>query len=255
MIHLQKDPTDCATNTVITKSVWLSATALYLLADPYAEQREKMVREQIEARGIQSAEVLRAMRSVPRHSFVLERLRQYAYSDQPLPIGLGQTISQPYIVALMTELLAPGKTDRVLEIGTGSGYQAAVLAMIAKHVYTIEIVPELAKSAEERLTAQGYQSISVREGDGYKGWPEQAPFDRIILTAAPTEIPQVLIDQLVRGGKLVAPVGDLRQELVLLEKTARGEIRRRSVAPVRFVPMVPQRVRAHRFKLQVCPSS
>jgi len=236
---LQRDPTDYVANNVITKGVWLSAAALFLLADPYAAQREKMVLEQIEARGIQNAEVLHAMRSVPRHSFVPERLRRYAYSDQPLPIGLGQTISQPYIVALMTELLAPAKKDRVLEIGTGSGYQAAVLAMIARHVYTIEIVPDLAKSAGERLMAQGHRNISVRQGDGYKGWPEQAPFDRVILTAAPPEIPQVLIDQLVQGGKLVAPVGDLRQELVVLEKTARGEIRRRSVAPVRFVPMVP----------------
>jgi protein-L-isoaspartate(D-aspartate) O-methyltransferase len=167
-------------------------------------------------------------------------LREYAYSDRPLPIGLGQTISQPYIVALMTELLAAGKTDRVLEIGTGSGYQAAILAGTVKHVYTIEIVPELANSARERLMAMGSKNVTVRLGDGYKGWPEEAPFDRIILTAAPQEVPQKLIEQLTRGGRLVAPVGDspATQELVVVEKTMGGEIRRRAVAPVMFVPMV-----------------
>lgn len=213
---------------------------LFSLEDPFTLQRERMVREQIEARGIRNADVLRMMRSTPRHLFVPEDVREYAYSDRPLPIGLGQTISQPYIVALMTELLAPGKTDRLLEIGTGSGYQAAILAGTAKHVYTIEIVPELAKSARERLATMGLKNITVRLGDGYKGWPEEAPFDRIILTAAPPEIPQTLIDQLSRRGRLVAPVGDspATQELVVLEKFASGEIRRRAVAPVMFVPMV-----------------
>ena len=218
------------------------AASLLLLSgeDPFTSQRERMVREQIEARGIRSADVLRMMRTTPRHLFVPENVREYAYSDQPLPIGLGQTISQPYIVALMTELLAPGKTDRVLEIGTGSGYQAAILAGTVKHVYTIEIVPELASSARARLAAMGSKNITVRLGDGYKGWPEEAPFDRIILTAAPPEVPQKLIEQLVRGGRLVAPVGDrpATQELVVLEKTMGGEIRRRAVAPVMFVPMV-----------------
>jgi len=220
----------------------LIAASLLLFSgqEPFAEQRERMVREQIEARGIRNADVLRVMRSTPRHLFVPEDLREYAYSDRPLPIGLGQTISQPYVVALMTELLAAGKTDRVLEIGTGSGYQAAILAGTAKHVYTIEIVPELANSARERLAAMGSKNITVRLGDGYKGWPEEAPFDRIILTAAPPEIPQTLIEQLTRGGRLVAPVGDspATQELVLVEKTAGGEIRRRAVTPVMFVPMV-----------------
>ena len=199
-----------------------------------------MVREQIEGRGIRSADVLRMMRTTPRHLFVPENVREYAYSDQPLPIGLGQTISQPYIVALMTELLEPGKTDRVLEIGTGTGYQAAILAGAVKHVYTIEIVPELATSARARLAAMGSKNVTVRLGDGYKGWPEAAPFDRIILTAAPQEVPQTLIEQLTRGGRLVAPVGNspATQELVVLEKTIGGEIRRRSVAPVMFVPMV-----------------
>jgi len=213
---------------------------LFSLEDPFSNQRERMVREQIEGRGIRNADVLRVMRNIPRHLFVPENVREYAYSDRPLPIGLGQTISQPYIVALMTELLAAGKTDRVLEIGTGSGYQAAILAGTAKHVYTIEIVPELAKSARERLATMGAKNVMVRLGDGYKGWPGEAPFDRIILTAAPAEVPQTLIEQLARGGRLVAPVGDspATQELVVFEKTSGGEIRRRTVAPVMFVPMV-----------------
>jgi len=201
-----------------------------------------MVREQIEGRGIRDADVLRAMRTTPRHLFVPENLREYAYWDHALPIGLGQTISQPYIVALMTELLAPKKTDRVLEIGTGTGYQAAVLAELAKHVYTMEIVAELANSARERLAALGLRNVTVRQGDGYKGWPEEAPFDRIILTAAPPEVPQKLVEQLARGGRLVAPVGEspATQELVVVEKTRAGEIRQRAVAPVMFVPMVPE---------------
>jgi protein-L-isoaspartate(D-aspartate) O-methyltransferase len=218
----------------------IAAVSLFSAEDPYTGQRERMVREQIEARGIRNADVLRMMRSTPRHLFVPEDMREYAYSDRPLPIGLGQTISQPYIVALMTELLAPGKTDRVLEIGTGSGYQAAILAGTAKHVYTIEIVPELANSARDRLASMGSKNVTVRLGDGYKGWPEEAPFDRIILTAAPQEVPQKLIEQLARGGRLVAPVGDspATQELVVVEKTMGGEIRRQAVAPVMFVPMV-----------------
>lgn len=199
-----------------------------------------MVREQIEQRGVRNADVLRAMRVTPRHLFVPAALRPWAYSDQPLPIEFGQTISQPYIVALMTELLNARKTDRALEVGTGSGYQAAVLSRLVQHVYTIEIVPELAKSAAERLASMGYRNITVRQGDGYKGWPEQAPFERILLTAAPPEIPQALLDQLSGGGRLVAPVGTSpwTQELVVVEKTASGEIRQRPVAPVMFVPMV-----------------
>jgi protein-L-isoaspartate(D-aspartate) O-methyltransferase len=213
---------------------------LFCGEDRFAEQRERMVRDQIEARGIRNADVLRVMRSTPRHLFVPEYVREYAYSDRPLPIGLGQTISQPYVVALMTELLAAGKTDRVLEIGTGSGYQAAILAGTTKHVYTIEIVSELAVTARERLAAMGLKNVAVRLGDGYKGWAEEAPFDRIILTGAPAEVPQKLIEQLARGGRLVAPIGDspATQELVVLEKTPTGEIRRRAVAPVMFVPMV-----------------
>jgi protein-L-isoaspartate(D-aspartate) O-methyltransferase len=207
---------------------------------PFEAAREHMVHDQIERRGVSNAEVLRVLRTTPRHLFVPERLRPYAYSDQALPIDFGQSISQPYIVALMTELLEPRKSDKVLEVGTGSGYQAAVLAQLARHVYTVEIVPELAKSAAERLASMGYRNVTVRHGDGYKGWPEEAPFERIILTAAPPDIPQALLDQLRGGGRLVAPVGEgpWTQELVVIEKTTGGDIRRRSVAPVAFVPMV-----------------
>ncbi|MEK7404177.1 MAG: protein-L-isoaspartate(D-aspartate) O-methyltransferase [Acidobacteriota bacterium] len=208
--------------------------------DPFAAGRESMVREQIQARGIRHAGVLKVMRATPRHLFMPERVREAAYEDHPVPIGHGQTISQPYIVALMTELLEPKAELRVLEIGTGSGYQAAVLAPLVKHVYTIEIVPELAKSASELLLKLGYKNVTVRWGDGYKGWPEEAPFDRIIVTAAPPELPKTLLDQLKPGGKLVAPVGGtiLGQDLIVVDKTADGRIRRRSVIPVMFVPMV-----------------
>jgi len=207
--------------------------------DPYEKLREAMVRDQIEARGIRNPDVLRVMRLTPRHEFVPEELRRSAYEDRPLPIGYGQTISQPYIVAYMTEALEVAKTHKVLEIGTGSGYQAAVLAPLAAQVFTIEIVPELAQSAAKKLAR--YDNVRVRLGDGYKGWPEEAPFDRIMLTAAPPEIPQTLIDQLRAGGKLIAPVGrsPWSQELVLVEKSKEGKIRRRSLIPVMFVPMVP----------------
>jgi protein-L-isoaspartate(D-aspartate) O-methyltransferase len=180
------------------------------------------------------------MRATLRHLFLPPELQSRAYEDRPLPIGYDATISQPYIVALMTELLEPAKLHRVLEIGTGSGYQAAVLAQLAGHVYTIEIVPALAQSAQQALRRLGYSNVSVRQGDGYRGWPEEAPFDRVILTASPPEIPQTLIDQLARGGRLVAPVGQLGgQELVLIEKKVDGTLRRRSVVPVAFVPMKP----------------
>jgi protein-L-isoaspartate(D-aspartate) O-methyltransferase len=183
------------------------------------------------------------MRSVPRHLFVPESLRSMAYQDSPLPIGHGQTISQPYIVAFMTELLDPRPEHKVLEIGTGSGYQAAVLSPLVKQVFTVEIVPELAQRSAELLKKLGYANVVVRQGDGYLGWPEQAPFDRIILTAAPEDVPKALIEQLKPGGKLVAPVGRSAwdQELILLEKGLDGKIRRRAVLPVRFVPMVPAR--------------
>lgn len=218
----------------------LVAALVWLAADPFAAERDRMVREQMEARGIRDAGVLRAMRETPRHRFVPPLLRAHACDDTPLPIGHGATISQPFIVALMTELLEPGKQDNVLEIGTGSGYQAAVLAQLARRVYTIEIVPELARQAGALLAELGYSNVTVREGDGYRGWPEQAPFERIILTAAPPEVPQTLIDQLARGGRLVAPVGSAwrEQELVVIDKTASGALRRRTASAVQFVPMV-----------------
>jgi protein-L-isoaspartate(D-aspartate) O-methyltransferase len=209
-------------------------------ADPYQAQRDWMVSEQIEARGVHRADVLRSMRATPRHLFVPEAMRPQAYEDSPLPIGYGQTISQPYIVAVMTELLETDRTQKVLEIGTGSGYQAAVLSPLVKHVYSIEIVPELARRGTELLRSLGLTNVTVRQGDGYLGWPEAAPFERIILTAAPGEIPKTLINQLKPGGKLVAPVGGsvLNQELVVVEKSADGRIHQRSIFPVRFVPMV-----------------
>jgi protein-L-isoaspartate(D-aspartate) O-methyltransferase len=208
--------------------------------DPSAIERARMVRTQIEERGVRNPEVLRVMRAVPRHLFIPEPMRSQAYEDHPVPVGYGQTISQPYIVGLMTELLEPNKDLTVLEIGTGSGYQAAVLSGLVKHLYTIEIVPELARSAAATLEKLGYRNVTVRHGDGYQGWPEQAPFDRIIITAAPPEIPKALLEQLKLGGKLVAPVGSsvFGQDLVVIDKALNGRLRRRSIIPVMFVPMV-----------------
>lgn len=200
-----------------------------------------MVAEQIQARGIRNPAVLKVMRETPRHLFAPDSLRSMAYQDTPLPIGHGQTISQPYIVAVMTELLEVAPGHKVLEIGTGSGYQAAILSRLARQVFTIEIVPELARQSAELLKKLGYLNVTVRQGDGYLGWPEEAPFDRIMLTAAPPEVPKALVEQLRPGGKLVAPVGRSAydQELVVIDKEAGGKLRRRSVLPVRFVPMVP----------------
>ena len=206
-------------------------------ADQYRNLRLIMVRDQIAARGVKNPDVLAAMRTVPRELFVPESIRPMAYDDYPLPIGFGQTISQPVIVGLMTELLDAKKNHRVLEIGTGSGYQAAILSRLVGELYSIEIVPELARSAAERLRSLGFSNVTVREGDGYRGWPEKAPFDRIILTAAPPEIPQVLLEELKGGGTLVAPVGVGVQELVVVQKSAGGKTTTRSVLPVRFVPM------------------
>ena len=215
---------------------------LHWLDDPYDAARDKMVREQIEDRGVRDLAVLRALRSVARHEFLPESLHMLAYTDQPLPIGHGATISQPYIVALMTELLRLDRNSKVLEIGTGSGYQAAVLSKLADAVFTIEIVPELAKSARTTLEHLGYTNVTVRQGDGFEGWPEHAPFDRIILTAAPREVPPKLLDQLARGGRLVAPVGDSgMQELIVVEKSRDGKLKTQSVLPVAFVPMVRER--------------
>lgn len=208
--------------------------------DRFAAQRNRMVSEDIELRGIHDAAVLKAMRATPRHLFMPENVRAQAYEDRPLPIGHGQTISQPYIVAYMTERLDVRKQHRVLEIGTGSGYQAAILSQLAGEVYSIEIVPELAKRGAETLRGLGYRNVTVREGDGYAGWPEKAPFDRIVLTASPAEIPAALIDQLKPGGRLLGPVGRtvFSQSILIVDKGMDGKTTARSVLPVRFVPMV-----------------
>jgi protein-L-isoaspartate(D-aspartate) O-methyltransferase len=197
-----------------------------------------MVIEQIKARGVKDSRVLAAMANVPRELFVPPDQLPYAYEDRPLAIGHGQTISQPYIVALMTELLAPGKKDRVLEVGTGSGYQAAILGRLAGRVYSLEIVPELARSAALVLRTNGFRNVRIREGDGYKGWAEFAPYDKILLTAAPPEIPAELLAQLRPGGRLVAPVGVDAQRLVVVNKLLDGTTETQTILPVRFVPMV-----------------
>jgi len=198
--------------------------------------RERMVKEQIEGRGIKDPLTLAALRKVPRHLFVPDAATSEAYGDFPLPIGHGQTISQPYIVAFMTEALGLRGGEKVLEIGTGSAYQAAVLAEIAGKVYTIEIVPELAEQSRERLARLGYRNVEVRAGDGYLGWPEAAPFDAIIVTAAAPRIPEPLKQQLADGGRLVLPVGDEHQELIVVTRRGAAFDERR-VLPVRFVPM------------------
>jgi len=209
------------------------------MTDRWFHQRGLMVETQIKARGIKDSRVLAAMKKVERHKFVPAPYAPKAYSDSALPIGNGQTISQPYIVAYMTEVaqLQPG--DRVLEIGTGSGYQAAVLAELVKEVYSIEIIPELADRARSTLHALGYSNIRIKSGDGYKGWPEHRHFDAIIVTAAPPSIPEALVDQLGLNGRMILPVGEFYQELVLIKKTDQG-IQKERLLPVRFVPMVSQ---------------
>ncbi|MBD3169816.1 MAG: protein-L-isoaspartate(D-aspartate) O-methyltransferase [candidate division Zixibacteria bacterium] len=202
----------------------------------YEKHRERMVDRQIENRGIKNRAILKAMGNVPRHRFVPEQLRDNAYEDGPLPIGYNQTISQPYIVALMSELMKLKGGEKVLEVGTGSGYQAAVLGEIAKEVYTIEIVPELCKRAENILDSLGYDNVHVRCGDGYRGWEEHAPYDAIMVTAAPDHVPPKLVEQLANGGTLVLPVGKLAQELITVTKSDTGIVRE-DVIPVRFVPM------------------
>lgn len=228
---------DKPTGVAQDKSVSVSQDkSMNVSQDKYAIEREKMVSDQIIMRGVKDNLVLSAMRKVPRHEFVPEDKKKYAYEDRPLEIGEDQTISQPYIVALMTELLGLKGDEKVLEIGTGSGYQAAILAEIVKEVYTIEIIKSLADNAEERLKRLGYNNITVKCGDGYQGWKEHAPFDGIIVTAAPDHIPQPLIEQLKVGGRLVIPVGSVFQELKLITKTDKGIIEK-NVIPVRFVPM------------------
>jgi protein-L-isoaspartate(D-aspartate) O-methyltransferase len=204
--------------------------------DAYRAARMRMVEGQLKTRDISDPAVLDAFTIVPRHRFVPDSLRDWAYIDYPLPIGFEQTISQPYIVALMTQLVGSDSSSRVLEIGTGSGYQAAVLAEMVAEVYTIEIVEPLGKRAEALLDTLGYDNVFVRIGDGFKGWPEKAPFDGIVVTCAPPEIPQPLIDQLADNGRLVIPVGTAWQELLLVTKR-NGKVIRESITPVRFVPM------------------
>jgi protein-L-isoaspartate(D-aspartate) O-methyltransferase len=202
----------------------------------FEQMRKEMVEKQIRARGIKDPAVLDALAKVERHNFVPPGMESSAYDDNPLSIGEGQTISQPYIVAIMTELAKVHEGSKVLEVGTGSGYQAAVLSVIAKEVYTIEILENLGKTAQERLKNLGYNNVHVRIGDGYQGWTEAAPFDAIIVTAAPDHIPQPLIDQLKVGGRLVIPVGDFYQDLAVITKNEKG-IQQEKIIPVRFVPM------------------
>jgi protein-L-isoaspartate(D-aspartate) O-methyltransferase len=233
--------------TTMERHLWIGSVLALLacgsrVSDPqrgpydWAGERRRMVEEQLRARDIRSARVLDAMLTVPRHLFVPESQRPQAYSDSPLPIGLDQTISQPYIVAFMTQALDITPEHRVLEIGTGSGYQAAVLGALAKDVYTIEILPPLAERARETLSALGYRNIQVRTGNGYLGWPEHAPYDRIMVTAAPDEVPGALLQQLKVEGLMAIPVGTAIQELRILRRTVTGT-ETLTTLPVRFVPM------------------
>ena len=210
--------------------------------DSYEIKRKFMVEDQIKRRGVKDEGVLMAVRKVEREKFVPKKYLDLAYSDRPLPIGHKQTISQPYIVAYMTEQLQVEKSHKVLEIGTGSGYQAAVLAELANHIFTIEIIPELAESSEKVLIELGYENITVRTGDGYMGWPEEAPFDRIIVTAAPGEIPEKLVEQLAPNGRMILPVGrsNFAQHLYLVRKDKAENITEEKILAVRFVPMVKE---------------
>jgi protein-L-isoaspartate(D-aspartate) O-methyltransferase len=212
--------------------------------DAHRKARELMVKQQIAARGVRDQRVLEAMRNVPRHLFVPPAMQPYAYRDSPLPIGYEQTISQPYIVAFMTEALRLKPEDRVLEVGTGSGYQAAVLSKLVRQVYSIEIVEPLATEAAERLRRLGYTNVTVRPGDGYRGWPEGAPFEAIMVTAAPDHIPKPLLEQLAPGGRLILPVGEHFQTLARIRRTAKG-FKQENLLPVRFVPMTGEAEKEH----------
>ncbi len=227
-------PTQAEVKASPTPSVVPSATA-----DPYARDRRNMVKFQMEDRGIQDKDVLRAMETVPRHEFVPPEYLDEAYDDHPLPIGYGQTISQPYIVAVMTELLRLRPDSKVLEIGTGSGYQAAILSLLAREVYSVEIIPQLCEQAKERLARLGYKNVYVKCGDGYYGWEEHAPYDAIIVTCAPDHIPQPLINQLADGGRMVIPVGPpgMYQVLWLVERHGE-EIKSERIMGVAFVPLL-----------------
>ena len=208
------------------------------IADGWHYKAAYMVKNQLERRGIQDKGVLRVMRETPRHLFIPETLKHMAYEDGPLPIGEGQTISQPYIVALMTELLELNGNERILEIGTGSGYQAAILSPLVKEVYSIEIVKSLAENAAKKLREMQYQNVTIKWGDGYEGWAAHTPYDAIIVTAAPDQVPQILIDQIKIGGRLVVPVGSKNQNLKVITKINNDDIEEKNVIPVRFVPMV-----------------
>ena len=207
------------------------------MEDNFKQERERMVQTQIEARGVKDEKVLKAMREVPRHLFVQEQMKACAYQDEPLPIGEGQTISQPYIVAYMTEVLCLKGDERALEVGTGSGYQAAILAGIVKEVFTIEIVKTLSLSAQRVLSSLGYKNIYFKVGDGTWGWKEEAPFDVIMVTAAPDIVPQALREQLKVTGRMVIPVGSTFQELVLVTREKK-KFKEKKLLPVRFVPLV-----------------
>lgn len=214
-----------------------------LTTGDFGAQRQRMVEQQLKSRGIKDERVLAAMAKVPREKFIPADARADAYGDGPLPIGYDQTVSQPYIVAFMTEQLGPKPSDRVLEIGSGSGYQAAILAELVTNVYTIDIVEPLAKSAQATLQRLGYKNVHIKVGDGYKGWPEEAPFDAIIVTCAPENVPQPLVDQLQDGGRMVIPVGErFAQQLYLLEKK-NGQLKESATLPVRFVPMLREKKR------------
>jgi len=206
-------------------------------AREFAVERERMVREQIAMRGVTDERVLKAMRKVPREQFVPEEVRGESYSDGPLPIGYDQTISQPFVVAFMTEKLGLRPADRVLEIGTGSGYQAAILAELAAKVYTIEIVEPLGKRAAQTLQRLGYKNVQVKIGDGYQGWPEYAPFDAVIVTCAPNHVPQPLVEQIKEGGRIIIPVGPAGDQTLYLLEKKNGRLEQRNVLPVSFVPM------------------
>jgi protein-L-isoaspartate(D-aspartate) O-methyltransferase len=222
---------------VLTILLMLTSQGLAQSDSDWQRQAAEMVKNQIIARGIKDFQLIKVLEETPRHRFVPPEYEREAYQDYPLPIGWGQTISQPFIVAIMTSMCELTGKEKVLEIGTGSGYQAAILSQLAKTVYTIEIIEPLAQQAEKKLKELGYHNVNVRRGDGYQGWPEAAPFDCIVVTAAPPEIPQALSLQLAIDGKMAIPVGEDYQELLLIRKTKNG-VEKKSVIPVRFVPMI-----------------
>jgi len=212
-----------------------------LKEDKYFRMRKRMVEQQIKNRGIHDKKVLDALMNVPRHKFVPEEYKDHSYDDSPLPIGYNQTISQPYIVAYMTEILNPDKTKKVLEIGTGSGYQAAILSLLYKDVYTVEIIKALGEKAKRVFDEEGYNNIMVKIGDGFQGWEEYAPFDAIIVTCAPSNIPNPLVEQLAEGGKMIIPVGEYNNQVLCLLEKKNGKIRKIETLPVIFVPMMREK--------------